>query len=173
FRSNAEAALGDVSDMFIQMFSAMEDNAYMQERAADVKDVSTRILAALLGVKLPSPSTISEEVVIVAHDLTPSDTAQLNKDFVKAFVTNIGGRTSHSAIMARSLEIPAIVGTGNISKEVANGEMVIVDGIEGEVVIDPSDEDVATYNKKADEFAELKAEWEKLKDEPTVTADGK
>jgi phosphotransferase system enzyme I (PtsI) len=170
---NAEAAYEEVTNNFVTLFEAMEDNPYMQERAADILDVRKRVLASLLGVDLPNPSTINEEVVIVAHDLTPSDTAQLNKDFVKAFVTNIGGRTSHSAIMARSLEIPAIVGTGNISKEVSNGEMVIVDGIEGEVVIDPSEEDVTTYNKKADEFAELKAEWEKLKDEPTVTADGK
>ncbi len=170
---NAEAAYEEVTNNFVTIFESMEDNPYMQERAADILDVRKRVLASLLGVELPNPSTINEEVVIVAHDLTPSDTAQLNKDFVKAFVTNIGGRTSHSAIMARSLEIPAIVGTGNISKEVSNGEMVIVDGIEGEVVIDPSDEDVTTYAKKADEFAELKAEWEKLKDEPTVTADGK
>jgi len=170
---NAEAAYEEVTNNFVTIFESMEDNPYMQERAADILDVRKRVLASLLGVDLPNPSTIDEEVVIVAHDLTPSDTAQLNKDFVKAFVTNIGGRTSHSAIMARSLEIPAIVGTGNISREVSNGEMVIVDGIEGEVVIDPSDEDVTTYNKKADAFAELKAEWEKLKDEPTVTADGK
>src|SRR5699024_1163000 len=170
---NAEAAYEEVTNNFVTIFESMEDKPYMQERAADILDVRKRVLASLLGVELPNPSTINEEVVIVAHDLTPSDTAQLNKDFVKAFVTNIGGRTSHSAIMARSLEIPAIVGTGNISKEVSNGEMVIVDGIEGEVVIDPSDEDVTTYAKKADEFAELKAEWEKLKDEPTVTADGK
>ena len=170
---NAEAAYEEVTNNFVTIFESMEDNPYMQERAADILDVRKRVLASLLGVELPSPSTINEEVVIVAHDLTPSDTAQLNKDYVKAFVTNIGGRTSHSAIMARSLEIPAIVGTGNISKEVANDEMVIVDGIEGEVVIEPSEEDVAAYAAKANEFDELKAEWEKLKDEPTVTADGK
>lgn len=169
---NAEAALGDVSDMFIQMFSAMEDNAYMQERAADVKDVSTRILAALLGVKLPSPATISEEVVIIAHDLTPSDTAQLNKQFVKAFVTNIGGRTSHSAIMARSLEIPAIVGTNSILSQVKDGDLVIVDAMEGHIIVDPTEEQVKEYEEKARAFEEQKAEWAKLVDSPSETKDG-
>lgn len=90
--------------MFIGIFEGMTDNAYMQERAADIKDVTKRVLAHLLGVKLPSPALIDEEVIIVAEDLTPSDTAQLDKKFVKAFVTNIGGRTSHSAIMARTLK---------------------------------------------------------------------
>ena len=108
---NAESGLKEVTDMFISMFEGMEDNPYMQERAADIKDVTKRVMSHLLGVKLPNPSMIDEEVIVVAHDLTPSDTAQLNRQFVKAFVTDIGGRTSHSAIMARSLEIPAIVGT--------------------------------------------------------------
>ena len=169
---NAESALTDVSDMFIQMFSAMEDNAYMQERAADVKDVSTRVLAALLDVKLPSPSTISEEVVIVAHDLTPSDTAQLNKQYVKAFVTNIGGRTSHSAIMARSLEIPAIVGTQSIVSEVKDGDLVIIDALEGEIIVHPTEEQIAKYTAKAEEFEQQKAEWAKLVNAESVTKDG-
>src|SRR5699024_7813186 len=130
-------------------------------------------IAALLGVSLPNPAAINEEVIIVAHDLTPSDTAQLNKKYVKAFVTNIGGRTSHSAIMARSLEIPAIVGTGTISEEVSDGDMLLVDGIEGTVLIGPSEDEVAEYAAKAEQLESLKAEWEKLKDEPTLTADGK
>jgi len=170
---NAEAAYKEVTDNFISVFEGMEDNPYMQERAADIADVRKRVLASLLGVSLPNPATIDEEVIVVAHDLTPSDTAQLNKDYVKAFVTNVGGRTSHSAIMARSLEIPAIVGTGNVSREVSEGEMVIVDGREGEVITDPSTEEVTEYESRAKEFAELKAEWSKLQDEPTMTADGK
>jgi len=170
---NAEAAYKEVTDNFITVFEGMEDNPYMQERAADIEDVRKRVLASLLGVSLPNPATIDEEVIVVAHDLTPSDTAQLNKDYVKAFVTNVGGSTSHSAIMARSLEIPAIVGTGNVSREVSEGEMVIVDGREGEVITDPSSEEVTEYESRAKEFAELKAEWSKLQDEPTMTADGK
>ncbi|EXJ22875.1 Phosphoenolpyruvate-protein phosphotransferase of PTS system [Alkalibacterium sp. AK22] len=170
---NAEFAFKQVTDTFIAMFEGMEDNAYMQERAADIRDVRKRVLALLLDVTLPSPATIEEEVIIIAEDLTPSDTAQLNKKYVKAFVTNIGGRTSHSAIMARSLEIPAIVGTKNITELVSAGDELIVDGIEGDVFINPTDETVAAYDKKAKDFAQLKAEWDRLKDEPSVTRDGK
>lgn len=170
---NAESALKEVTDMYIGMFEAMEDNAYMQERAADIRDVAKRILAHLLGVTLPNPSMINEEVVVVAHDLTPSDTAQLDRNFVKAFVTDIGGRTSHSAIMARSLEIPAIVGTKEITAKVKEGDILAVNGIEGDVIIDPTDEQKAAFEKAGAEYAAQKAEWEKLKNAETVTADGK
>ncbi|WEG73820.1 phosphoenolpyruvate--protein phosphotransferase [Vagococcus intermedius] len=172
-KTNAESGLKEVTDMFIGMFEAMEDNPYMQERAADIKDVAKRILSHLLGVKLPNPSMINEEVVVVAHDLTPSDTAQLDRRYVKAFVTDIGGRTSHSAIMARSLEIPAIVGTKEITTKVAEGDMLAVNGIDGEAFIHPTDEQKAAVIKIGEDYAELKAEWDKLKDAKTVTADGK
>ncbi len=170
---NAEQALKEIADLFVATFEAMTDNAYMQERAADIKDVTKRVLSHLLGVTLPNPALIDEEVIVIAHDLTPSDTAQLNGKFVKAFVTDIGGRTSHSAIMARSLEIPAIVGTENITTSVKAGEQLIVDGINGDVIINPTDADIAEYDKKAQAFADQKAEWEKLKNEKSVTKDGK
>ena len=170
---NAESGLKEVTDMFIGMFEGMEDNPYMQERAADIKDVTKRVLSHLLGVKLPSPSMINEEVIVVAHDLTPSDTAQLDRKFVKAFVTDIGGRTSHSAIMARSLEIPAIVGTKEITAKVKDGDMIVIDGLEGDVLVHPADSDVKNYEAKAKAFADQKAEWNKLKNEATVTLDGK
>ncbi len=170
---NAESALKEVTDMYIGMFEAMEDNAYMQERAADIRDVAKRILAHLLGVTLPNPSMINEEVVVVAHDLTPSDTAQLDRNFVKAFVTDIGGRTSHSAIMARSLEIPAIVGTKEITAKVKEGDILAVNGIEGDVIIDPTEEQKAEFEKAVADYAAQKAELEKLKNAETVTADGK
>ena len=170
---NAESALKEVTDMYIGMFEAMDDNAYMQERAADIRDVAKRILAHLLGVNLPNPSMINEEVVVVAHDLTPSDTAQLDRTFVKAFVTDIGGRTSHSAIMARSLEIPAIVGTKEITAKVKEGQMLAVNGIEGDVIIEPTEEQKAEFIKVGESYAAQKAEWEKLKNAETVTADGK
>ena len=169
---NAESALKEVTDMFISIFAGMEDNAYMQERAADIRDVSKRILAHLLGVKIPSPATIKDEVIIVAADLTPSDTAQLNRQYVKAFVTDIGGRTSHSAIMARSLEIPAIVGTKEVTSIAKDGDIIIVDGLSGEVFLNPSEEVVAEYRAKAEAFAAQQAEWEKLKDSKTYTKDG-
>lgn len=170
---NADYAFKQVTDNFIAMFEGMEDNAYMQERAADIRDVRKRVLARLLNVTLPSPATIDEEVIIIAEDLTPSDTAQLNKKYVKAFVTDIGGRTSHSAIMARSLEIPAIVGTKNITELVSEEDYLIVDGIEGDVIVNPSDNQISEYDKKAQDFADLKKEWDQLRDEPSMTKDGK
>lgn len=170
---NSEAALDETAQKFIAIFEGMTDNAYMQQRAADVRDVSKRIMAHLLGKELPNPAAIDHEVIVVAHDLTPSDTAQLNKKFVKGFVTDIGGRTAHSAIMARSLELPAVVGTDSITKDVTNGQNLVVDGLNGDAVIEPTDEQVADYKKKSDAFLKQKAEWEKLKNEPSVTADGK
>lgn len=170
---NAEAALSTVAKMYINMFESMEDNPYMQERAADIKDVTERVMGHLLGVKIPSPATINEEVVIVAKDLTPSDTAQLNRDYVKGFVTDIGGRTSHSAIMARSLEIPAVVGTKEITQVIAEGDMVIIDGLEGDIIIRPNEETIAVYQEKAAAFKEQQLEWAKLKDSKSLSKDGK
>lgn len=170
---NAEAALKSVTDMFIEMFEAMTDNAYMQERAGDIRDVTKRIMSHLLGVTLPNPALIQEEVVIVAHDLTPSDTAQLDRNYVKGFITDIGGRTSHSAIMSRTLEIPAVVGSGSATTDIQEGEMVIIDGINGDALIDPTDAELADYKQKAAEFAAQKEEWARLKDAKSVSADGK
>ena len=170
---NAEAGLKEVTDMFIAIFEGMEDNPYMQERAADIRDVTKRVLANLLGKKLPNPASINEEAIVVAHDLTPSDTAQLNKKYVKAFVTNIGGRTSHSAIMARTLEIAAVLGTNNITELVKDGDVLAVSGITGEVVINPTEEQIAAFKAAGEAYAKQKAEWALLKDAQTVTADGK
>ena len=168
---NAEFALKETADMFVMMFEQM-DNEYMKERAADIRDVTKRVLAHLLGVQLVNPSMIAEEVIIVAEDLTPSDTAQLNRNFVKGFTTNIGGRTSHSAIMARSMEIPAVVGTKTATEEINNGDLVIVDGLKGEVHINPTPELVERYRKIHEEYEAQKAEWAKLVNEPTISADG-
>lgn len=170
---NAEAALKSVTDMFIEMFEAMTDNAYMQERAGDIRDVTKRIMSHLLGVTLPNPALIQEEVVIVAHDLTPSDTAQLDRNYVKGFITDIGGRTSHSAIMSRTLEIPAVVGSGSATTDIQEGKMVIIDGINGDALVDPTDAELADYKQKAAEFAAQKEEWARLKDAKSVSADGK
>ena len=168
---NAEYAFKETSDMFISMFEAM-DNEYMKERAADIRDVSKRILAHLLGVDLPNPSLIDEEVIVIAEDLTPSDTAQLNKKYVKGFATNIGGRTSHSAIMARSLEIPAVVGTSSITEDVKNGDILILDGLDGIVLVNPDEATTAEYKEKHAKFEAQKAEWAKLVTEKSVTKDG-
>ncbi|MFT8317705.1 MAG: phosphoenolpyruvate--protein phosphotransferase [Sporolactobacillus sp.] len=169
---NAASALQDVSTFFIQTFEGMSDNAYMRERAADVRDVSKRLLAHVLGVSFSSPASITEETIIIAEDLTPSDTAQLNRKYVKGFATNIGGRTSHSAIMSRSMEIPAVVGTRTILDQAKDGELAIVDGLNGVVVLDPSDEEVADYKSKAAAYKEQQEEWKKLVHETTKTHDG-
>ena len=168
---SAPEALNEVTTQFITIFESM-DNEYMRERAADIRDVSKRVLAHLLGVDLPNPSMIDESVVIIGNDLTPSDTAQLNKEFVQGFVTNIGGRTSHSAIMSRSLEIAAVVGTKSITHEVKQGDMVIVDGITGDVIIDPTEDEFIAYQNKRERFFEDKKELQKLRDAETVTVDG-
>jgi len=169
---NSAHAFKTVSEMFAQMFESM-DNDYMKERAADVRDVSRRIIAHLLGETLSDPTLINEEVIVVADDLTPSDTAQLDREFVKGFITNIGGRTSHSAIMARSLEIPAIVGTKNILENVSNNDVVILDGLDGEVIINPSEDEIQSYTKKNDEYLEKVAIWAKYVNEKSMTLDGK
>lgn len=170
-KMNAEAALQETTDMFIGIFEQM-DNEYMRERAADIRDVRKRVLAGLLNVTIPNPSMISEEVIIVAEDLTPSDTAQLNRKFVKGFTTDIGGRTSHSAIMARSLEIPAVVGSKTATKDIQNGDFLILDGLSGEVHINPTEELIEEYKKKQADYEAQLAEWAKLVNEPSISKDG-
>lgn len=168
---NAEFALQETSDMFITMFEAM-DNDYMKERAADIRDVRKRLLSHLLGVKIQDPSMIDEEVIVIAEDLTPSDTVQLNAQFVKGFITDIGGRTSHSAILARTLEIPAVVGAQNAMATIRNGQTVIIDGLEGKIIIDPDSATIQQFEQEKSAYDAQKAEWAKLKDEPTLSADG-
>ncbi|HCY0305126.1 TPA: phosphoenolpyruvate--protein phosphotransferase [Staphylococcus aureus] len=169
--ANAATALADVTTQFVTIFESM-DNEYMKERAADIRDVSKRVLSHILGVELPNPSMIDESVVIVGNDLTPSDTAQLNKEFVQGFATNIGGRTSHSAIMSRSLEIPAIVGTKSITQEVKQGDMIIVDGLNGDVIVNPTEDELIAYQDKRERYFADKKELQKLRDADTVTVDG-
>lgn len=169
--ANAASALTDVTTQFVTIFESM-DNEYMKERAADIRDVSKRVLSHILGVELPNPSMIDESVVIVGNDLTPSDTAQLNKEFVQGFATNIGGRTSHSAIMSRSLEIPAIVGTKSITQEVKQGDMIIVDGLNGDVIVNPTEDELIAYQDKRERYFADKKELQKLRDTDTVTVDG-
>lgn len=168
---NAEYAVQEVAEIFVSMFESME-NEYMKERATDIRDVTKRVIAHLSGVHIPDPSMISEEVIIVAEDLTPSDTARLNRQYVKGFVTSMGGRTSHSAIMARSMEIPAVVGIKAVMNNVKNGTLIILDGLDGKVIITPPSEIVTKYEKKKITYEAQKAEWKKLVNTRTVSADG-
>ena len=168
---NAEYAADCVSKMMISMFESMDDE-YMRARAADIKDVSFRLLCNITGNEIPNLSTLNEPVVVVAKDLTPSDTGSLNKEFAKGFATEIGGRTSHSAIMARSLEIPAIVGVNEILNTLKSGDLVILDAINGEVITEPTEEQIAEYTKRAEEFCANKEALKALKDKPSVSVDG-
>jgi len=171
---NAESALKETTDMYIGMFEAMaDDNPYMAERAADIRDVTKRVMSHLLGKELPNPALIQEEVVIVAKDMTPSDTAQLDRKFVKGFITNVGGRTAHAAIMARTLEIPAVVGSQVATDEISDGQLVILDGLDGVAIVEPTEEQVTAYRAKGDKYVAQKVEWAKLKNEKSVSADGK
>ncbi len=168
---NALKAASDVSSSYVAIFESMEDE-YMRERAADIKDVAKRLMNNLAGIE-DSFDIAETNTIVIAHDLTPSDTAQLDKEKVIAFLTNIGGRTSHSAIMARTLEIPAVVGLHDITETVQNGDILIVDGIEGRVIIDPDHETVTKYVALQEAYNQEKEELKKLVDVKAKTKSGK
>ncbi len=167
----AEYALYETAQGFVEALLAM-DNELLRERAVDVKDVSGRVMSHLRGVPHASLGSIAEPCIVVARDLTPSDTAQLNLDYVRGFVTEIGSRTSHSAIMARSLELPAVVGAGEAVLTIRAGATVVLDAVEGRVHVDPSPEKLAEYEAKKAAYDKDKAELALLRDRPTLTADG-
>lgn len=169
---NSEKAVSDTLEMFLQIFESMEDE-YMRERAADIKDVARRIIDNLCGNLKCDDDSLSCSSIIVAHDLTPSDTAQLDKSKVLAFLTDIGGRTSHSAIMARTLEIPAVVGLKDITASVKNDDTVIVDGTEGIVIINPDETTIADYREKIRIYSDEKQRLKKLINIKTMTKAGK
>ncbi|MDP4091604.1 MAG: phosphoenolpyruvate--protein phosphotransferase [Bacillota bacterium] len=170
--TSAEAAVKSIVDMYLAIFSDMEDE-YIKERAADIKDVGNRLLRNLMGRCSTEFPDLPENTVVVAHDLVPSDTAQLDRRKVIAFLTDIGGRTSHSAIIARMLEIPAVVGLQDITSRVKNGDTVIVDGAEGVVIINPQEDTLKLYEDKR---VQLEIENDKLKgliDKKAVTRAGR
>ncbi len=168
---SAENALSRGIESYCEMLANLEDE-YLRERAADLKDIGKRWLHNILGNELGDLSSLQPNTVIVAKDLTPSDTAQLDLENVLAFVTEIGGRTAHSSIMARSLEIPAVVGTGDICSYVQGGETIIVDALTGDVIINPEEKDLSEYKNKREVFLAEKEELKMLKDKDAVSADG-
>jgi len=170
-KCTADFAINSVVEENAQMLQELED-PYLRERAADFRDIGNRLLKNVLGIELVNLSDIAEEVVLVANDLTPSETAQINLDKVLGFITDIGGRTSHTSIMARSLEIPAIVGTNDITKRVKNGDMIILDALNNKIIINPNKAQLAEAKLVRDEFLNEKAELAKLKDLPAMTLDG-
>ncbi|MFA9399060.1 MAG: phosphoenolpyruvate-utilizing N-terminal domain-containing protein, partial [Clostridiaceae bacterium] len=169
---NGKMAVKNVTDKYLAFFDSMEDE-YMKERALDLKDVSQRIILNIDGDVFKIEDVVEDNTIIVSHDLTPSDTAELDKDKVIAFLTDIGGKTSHTAIMAKSLEIPAIVGLNDITLKVKDGDYVIVDGVSGEVIINPNQDIIKQYQIKKSDFIKEKEELKKLKNVETKNKDGK
>ena len=167
----AEYALEQGINGYCEMLANLED-AYLRERAADLKDIGKRWLYNVTGTEIVDLSNLPKDSVVITKDLTPSDTAQLDLNNVIAFVTEIGGKTAHSSIMARSLELPAVVGTGNVRSEVATGMDIIVDAIEGIAIINPSEEEFKTYTAKREEYLAEKELLKQLKDKDAVSKDG-
>ena len=171
-RYNADAALMEASAEFIQIFESMDDD-YMRERAADVKDVSYRLLCALQGINANPFEGIAKPVILVAEDLTPSDTANLDLKYVLGFITRDGGVTSHVSIMAKSLGLPALVGVKDILKEVSEGDTVILDAGQGDIIINPREDVVENYRNLKSAFEKRQSELAEMTGLPAVTRDGK
>ncbi|SHF66971.1 phosphoenolpyruvate-protein phosphotransferase PtsI [Vibrio gazogenes] len=148
------------------------DDEYLKERATDIRDIGSRFVKNALGIHIVNLSAINEQVILVAYDLTPSETAQINLEYVLGFVTDIGGRTSHTSIMARSLELPAIVGTNDITNHVKNGDTLVLDAINNKIIINPSEDELAEAKSVRETFFAEKEELAKLKDLPAETIDG-
>ncbi|WP_291636953.1 phosphoenolpyruvate--protein phosphotransferase [Clostridium sp.] len=168
---NAEWALKEISDMFMSMFESM-DNEYMKERAADIRDVTMRLMKKLMNIEEVNFGELASQVIIVARDLTPSDTSQIDKNKVLGFITEMGGRTSHSAIMARTLEIPAIVAVQDITNKVKNGDLIVFDGIEGIIYVNPEEKIVKIYECKKAEYNKSQKELSLLIGKESITTDG-
>ena len=168
---NAAVATNVVIDQQVAILSEIDDE-YLKERAGDIRDIGNRLIKNILGMHIVDLGEINEEAILVAYDLTPSETAQLNLDKVLGFVTDIGGRTSHTSIMARSLELPAIVGTNNVTELVNTGDFLILDALNNVVYVNPSQEDILRLKALQAKLADEKAELAKLKDLPALTLDG-
>jgi len=171
-RLNVAYIFSEVLKKYINVFSKIEDE-YLKERIADINDVGKRILRNLLGKERRGWEDLKEKVVIVAHDLSPSDTAAMHKENVCAFVTDIGGKTSHTAIMAKALEIPAVVGLQEVTQKIKTGDILIVDGSMGLVVVNPEDETLQEYRSEEIKIKSIAEKFLLVKDEPAVTMDGK
>jgi len=168
---NAEFALTTVTSEWVSMFEQLEDD-YIRQRASDIMDVSQRVLMHLQGINSTSLVSIQEPVVLIAKDLAPSDTVLLNKNMVHAFITDVGGRTSHSAIMARSMGIPAVVGLGVVSESIQPDSFVIVNGFDGEVIVDPSPEEITQFTQRLQSNEINKQQLQSMRDKPSITRDG-
>lgn len=167
----SEYAIETVCTMYADMFAAMDDEL-MQQRATDMRDIKTRMQQILQGVKAVDIASLPENSIIVARDLTPSMTAGINPAHVMGIVTELGGKTSHSAILARALEIPAVVAVAGVMDQITEGDSIVLDGSEGIVIVGPDEATAAEYEKKRQEFLQEKKELEKYIGQPTITRDG-
>ena len=168
---NASVAASKIIDQQVEMLSEIDDE-YLKERAGDIRDIGNRLIKNILGMHIVDLGDITEESILVAYDLTPSETAQLNLEKVLGFITDIGGRTSHTSIMARSLELPAIVGTNDVTARVNKGDYLILDAVNNRVYVNPTQAEIDELKTLEAKLAEEKAELAKLKDLPAVTLDG-
>ncbi len=168
---NAEFAFSTVVQKYFRAFSQVDDE-YLKERVADIRDIARRLVENLIGKERNPLTNLPEKVIIIAHDLSPSDTAVMDKQKVIAFATDIGGPTSHTAIMARSLEIPAVVGLDHVSRDVVTGDSIVIDGNHGTVIIDPDERALAAYLREEQRFIEVTTELDKLRHLPAETPDG-
>ncbi len=167
----ADWATKESADEFISVFEAIEDE-YLKERALDLKDVSARLLRNLLGVKEVDLSKLDENSIIIAKDLTPSDTAQMDKDKVVGFVTELGGRTSHTSIIARTLDIPAIAGVKEVMNNIEMGDLLIIDGSNGSILVNPTEEEIKDYREKIKKIEEFKEKLQSMKGKKSISKDG-
>ena len=168
---NASVAASKIIDQQVEMLSEIDDE-YLKERAGDIRDIGNRLIKNILGMHIVDLGDIAEESILVAYDLTPSETAQLNLEKVLGFITDIGGRTSHTSIMARSLELPAIVGTNDVTARVNTGDYLILDAVNNRVYVNPTQAEIDELKTLEAKLAEEKVELAKLKDLPAVTLDG-
>ncbi len=168
---NSEWAIKEVTDFYINIFTAMDDG-YIKERIADLKDVANGLLRKLLNIENKDLGNIKEATIIVAKDLTPSDTAQINKDKIAGIVTEIGGKTGHTAIIARTMNIAAVSGIENIRARVKDGDFIIIDGFTGSLIVKPSQEEIETYIRKRKLYQEKKKAEKKMIGLESISQDG-
>jgi len=168
---NAEAAVVEIGEEFISLFSAMEEK-YFAEKALDIQDIVKHLVSSLTGYERFCLSNIEEEVIVIAHNLTPSDTALMRKEKIIAFATDVGSRISHTAILARSLGIPAVVGLGDITGQLETGDLIILDGNHGRVILNPGETAIEEYQTEKEKFLEFEKNLDVFRDEPAITLDG-
>ena len=169
----AEWAVKRVEDYYLSIFERKNDNEYLYARATALRDVTKRVLSHLLNVPLPDPGLLDHRAIFVANNITPTDTAQFDKRYVAGIVTTNGGRTSHFTIMSKTLSLPAVVGVKDATAIIHDGDLLIVDGIHGKVIVNPTKEEVEHYRLLAGKFIQEQQKWGALKDKQTVSADGR